>query len=498
MVTKPQVTPAIPDDLSSSQNDLWKPAFPSADLVQVAAGMFASLAPDRGDKGLPIACRLDQARDGVDQAYTRDVKLRRGISRQYGTLCRKCGKTVSSPGGLQEYHDECLPGSNKLVHDGSRRGVIGEGPRYYIAVGPGVLAIQSKDAAKAERAYQRAVKRQQEIVRELSGHLVSYGELPVIPGSRREITGWSRKSRARMVRRLCELDYAPMFSGKVVIPIVITLTYPGDWETVAPNGKAVKAHFDKFRKRWARAWGSNLICIWKLEFQERGAPHIHALTTLPLGNSADGRTALPWIKENWADIVDHPDPEQRRRNIAAGVRVDFVEGLRARDPRRVAVYFLKHGVFKAKEYQHIVPELWRAPGQGPGRFWGYQGLDPCVAMAEVDSYAAVDIARIMRRWANAQRTTHEIRAPRTKGGVARRETSNVKPSETERLGEEGEIEPLGLSGMLYLDYQAPTRTRKVRRRVRRMKYGRGWVAVNDGPAFASAIARHLDPVKDVF
>jgi len=40
--------------------------------------------------------------------------------------------------------------------------------------------------------------------------------------------------------------------------------------------------------------------------------------------SVDFRT---WLSVTWADIVAHPDPEQRRRHRAAGTGVDYAEGL---------------------------------------------------------------------------------------------------------------------------------------------------------------------------
>jgi hypothetical protein len=46
-----------------------------------------------------------------------------------------------------------------------------------------------------------------------------------------------------------------------------------------------------------------------------------------------------WLSITWADIVAHPDPEQRRRHRIAGTGVDYAEGIRLTDPRRMAVYF---------------------------------------------------------------------------------------------------------------------------------------------------------------
>src|SRR5690606_6166696 len=122
-----------------------------------------------------------------------------------------------------------------------------------------------------------------------------------------------------------------------------------------------------------------------------------------------------------ADIVGHQDPEQRRRHRLAGTGIDWSEGLRARDPRRVSVYFTKHGSFAAKEYQHCVPEAWAEPGQGPGRFWGYWHLEKAAYGAEVAAADAIAAGRVLRRWARSQGVTRQVSAPRvnTRTGEAR-------------------------------------------------------------------------------
>ena len=152
---------------------------------------------------------------------------------------------------------------------------------------------------------------------------------------------------------------------------MVTLTYPGDWLTVAPTGQWVKRHMKALRKRYQRAWGEDWSCVWKLEFQRRGAPHVHMLCTPPHGHAqTTGQTFAVWLSAAWTAIVNHPDPEQRRRHERAGTALDYTEGLRAADPRRVAAYFTKHGLIASKEYQHHVPSEWSEPGTGPGALLG--------------------------------------------------------------------------------------------------------------------------------
>jgi hypothetical protein len=338
-------------------------------------------------------------------------------------------------------------------------------------IGPGCITITRPDLARHERARERAVVRHLQDVDQLVAHLEAHGDFPADNReSTREIVAWSGKSRANFVHVMCELDYAPMFSSVYRVAAMLTLTYPADWLTVAPDGRTVKKHLDTFRKRYLRAWGEALICVWKLEFQRRGAPHFHILLVPPHGKAGEYRLAMAkrrrpaigdglpfrqWVSITWADIVNHPDPEERRKHEAAGTGLDFAEGLRATDPKRVAVYFLKHGGASAKEYQHIVPEPWREPGKGPGRFWGYWGLERVAAGREVDPATAVKAVRVLRRWAAAQGTTRQVSVERV-------------DTRTGRI-----------------------RRRNVRRPVRRMRGGAGWVAVNDGAGFGSALARYL-------
>lgn len=331
--------------------------------------------------------------------------------------------------------------------------VVREGPHWEITVAPGMVSVRSRDYARMERAAERQVQAHRVTVDQLARHVVETGDMPADPKPTREIVGWSRKSRARMVERLCSLDYAPLFpAGR--LPAMITLTYPGAWEVVAPNGKAVKKHLKSLRLRWRRAWGEDLVCVWKLEFQSRGAPHFHLLCSPPHGH-ANGMNFRSWLSEVWADIVAHPDPDQREQHRRAGTAIDWNDGLRSTDPKRVAVYFTKHGAFAAKEYQHCVPEAWRAPGKGPGRFWGYWGLKVATSTVEITPQDAITAARTIRRWARAQGTTRQVSRPRVEQATGR------------------------------------VRYRNTRVRVKRLAGGRGFVSVNDGPAFVSALARQL-------
>lgn len=415
-----------------------------------------------------------------------------------------------------------------------------EGPRPRIVISAGAFAISAPDLARRDRRHERAEKARQLDVDVVASYLARGEKPPPEPVPCREITEWSRKSRANMVRALCELDYRPLLADPTRIPAMVTLTYPGDWLTVAPNGKVVKKHIDALRKRYKRSWGRYVVCphtdkpvkpkdwiwnrdeadiewrprghqsctgtsadcwegstltaVWKLEFQHRGAPHFHLLMVPPHGTAripdararADARVGAglvfrEWLSVVWADIVgaddqlrDDKGDTERDKHLRAGTGVDFEDGLKSRDPKRVAVYFTKHGSFAAKEYQHRVPAEWQEPGAGPGRFWGYWNLQRRTAAIEVTPEQAVQAARIARRWAHAQGTTRLVSVPRTPGG---------RPRPVELVQ--------SVAGAQLLQRAGPTRRRNVRRRVRRFASGKGFVSVNNGQTFAMAMARAL-------
>ncbi|MBI5161193.1 MAG: hypothetical protein HY996_07260 [Micrococcales bacterium] len=269
---------------------------------------------------------------------------------------------------------------------------------------------------------------------------------------RKAITEWSRKSRSSMIRRLCTLDYSPLFTSPGNAPAVITLTYPGDWRAVAPDGAMAKRHLAALRKRYAREFGNPLRGVWKMEFQARGAVHFHIFCAPPIG-----KRFPQWLSVAWAEVVNAADPVERAAHVAAGTRVDWAEGIRAADPRRVAVYFTKHGSanFGDKEYQNVPPQEWLAEGKTLGRFWGYW-LDPVETDVPVDKDRAIFAARVLRRWSRATLGTRRELVWRTHTG----------------------------SGVIY--------RRHARRRVRRMRGHAGFISANDGPRLADHIARAID------
>ncbi len=386
--------------------------------------------------------------------------------------------------------DRALPWAT----DRGRRGVEPESGRFRITLGPGVIRLGWTNPVRKEKASQRAAQRHhldvadwQHRVNDLLANACRLDAQAVVTVSRRSltdiapgptgrvITSWSRKSRSAMCRTFAELDYTPLVeSGR--IPAMVTFTYPGDWEVVAPDGASVKRHMVLWRKRFQREYGEPPRYVWKLEFQRRGAPHIHLWMTPPLSPGKSGLPFATWLSETWADIVDHPDDEQKLRHRLAGTAIDILSGLRACDPKRLAIYFTKHSspnTLGNKEYQHIVPEQWQQPGKGPGRFWGIYGLKKATAVAEIAQDAYLAARRIIRRWSRSQATYADSDS---------RFPTAVVPSTAHRIVQR-------------VDRTTGAVThRRVRRRRQICDQGGlngGYALVNDGPSFAAQLARAL-------
>ena len=107
--------------------------------------------------------------------------------------------------------------------------------------------------------------------------------------TRGTIQGFSRASRRRLLARLQEVDQRRLLHR----PLMVTLTYPKDWPA---SPEVWKADLRAFGKRLRRRYPDAAI-IWRLEAQERGAPHYHLLVF--------GVRFLPheWVGQAWAEIT---------------------------------------------------------------------------------------------------------------------------------------------------------------------------------------------------
>lgn len=164
-----------------------------------------------------------------------------------------------------------------------------------------------------------------------------------VGGPRQNIFQFSDSSRRRLLH-VCR-------NSGHYIKSQFCLTYHETWPR---DGKEVKAKLNHFITCYKRAFGADSKYLWVLEFQKRGAPHIHFFSGL------------------------NPDPEHRR--ILANIWVVTVLGLSADSlaykfhshPSNFFAWSMKSGKYLSKEYlqksiQKGVPENF----QNVGRFWGH-------------------------------------------------------------------------------------------------------------------------------
>ena len=170
----------------------------------------------------------------------------------------------------------------------------------------------------------------------------------------------------------------------------IDLTYQG--ENFPKDGRVIKKQLDIFLK-WLRRRGAKYL--WRLEFQERGAPHFHLLVSSDFIHYRE-------IAEEWDGIIGN-DWKGRGEKHSASTKVGAISS-QAQLYYRVAKYLGKVG-------QSEVPECFKKVG----RFWGcttgilkYElvgGRDEVtgkVVPLKVDYYDGCRKTRLFRRWLKAR------------------------------------------------------------------------------------------------
>jgi hypothetical protein len=433
-------------------DSLWAPKFPAVELLSVAAATVwdSALASGR----LERVARAPRAQLEETPDRRRNCYLHRKI-----TAPCEHARVAGSVAGVDQ----------------------AEGPAFFLEVSPGSIRFRRHDLNRSAKRHEQEQPRHAKLIRQAVGWLNADAQRgaeqvladsglidqaqvsepgcdPLSPGAgRSRITDWSAKSRANMTYRLLTLDYSLLYRpGRR--PAMCTLTLPANWLEIAKTGKDFKMLVARFQEAYFRAWGERLVGVWKLEFQERGAPHLHFLTAPPVGLSKSGRTWRDWFAEAWASAIGVRDLE-REKVIAVHrhptASADYAEGMRMTDPKRVAVYFTKHGLLANKEYQHRVPLAWQDPGAGPGRFWGVWGLDVHTRYAELTYDQAVYLARVARKISASHK--------------------GIRVATVQRVNTR--------TGLV--------KTRKLKRRVKRLRGTWGFLAVNDGAAFAFMLADTL-------
>ncbi len=158
-------------------------------------------------------------------------------------------------------------------------------------------------------------------------------------GKRGKVQHFSADSRYRLFRLLHQLKFERV--------TFVTLTYPAEFPT---NPRKYKAHLKEYRRRFEARYGK-VPAVWRLEFQERGAPHYHLMYL-----DAPFVPVPDWCAL-WSDVIHTKDENHRK----IGVDVKLIT--QGKEAGLVASYLGKY-VAKVDERCNVDSE------RSPGRWWG--------------------------------------------------------------------------------------------------------------------------------
>ena len=197
------------------------------------------------------------------------------------------------------------------------------------------------------------------------------------------MTAFTRGSRNRLLKTLHSIDWpevAPQGG------LWIGLTYPGDPRHVPGERATVQAHLRRFQGRWNRRFGP-ARGIWKLEYQRRGAPHLHLMLVRPMTDDADDAIE-EWCRRNWWEIVGSGDDD----HLIHGAHVRYWV-----DANLLISYLTDY--CDSKRYQH------EAPGgfEDTGRWWGYWRIKPDRQVIGVSEQTYYRVRRAERKAYRAKR-----------------------------------------------------------------------------------------------
>ena len=197
------------------------------------------------------------------------------------------------------------------------------------------------------------------------------------PVARKRITKMTDKSLRRLMfaanRHTCNFGS------------MLTLTYP---RVFPDNGKIVKEDLKAILQK-LRRWGFRYL--WFLEFQKRGAPHIHILIeTNYISPRMRAAFAIAWVariaKSAWftLSVNDEDHPKELIKILKVNLHPKAWELIRNENGARN--YVMKYA---SKMSQKKVPEAY----DDVGRFWGISNS----AMPDAEDYIEITES-ILRKW----------------------------------------------------------------------------------------------------
>lgn len=196
-------------------------------------------------------------------------------------------------------------------------------------------------------------------------------------GLRSSIATFSKNSRRRLMYKIAKID-------RKNLPLFVTLTYPNEYTQVSTEWKDdLEAWFKRLKRRFPDA-----SMIWKLEPQQRGAPHFHLLIW-----GVSFADLYHFAPVAWYEVVGSGDP----------LHLLWHEGKLGRgNVHCVQEVMSWRGVWSyASKYLGKITDAqgWDAPG----RFWGAKNRQ-FIPWAEIEQVAistpeAYKLLRLMRRYA---------------------------------------------------------------------------------------------------
>ena len=230
---------------------------------------------------------------------------------------------------------------------------------------------------------------------------------------------WSAKSRRRMRFDFGALPWE-MLGAR---PVMITLTYPGEWELWVPDARTFVRQREALKERWRRKYGGP-IGVWVAEFQRRGAPHLHLYVGLPDAVSDTEYTGLQrrtiarrmaerqrgsyearkrlrapkgefamWLRTAWWEIVGSGLPAHHGRGVDIAAAFFSDQAAEGANRVRVAEYFWRES---GKWAQKNPPEDF-GPLKFYGRWGDKQGFKPRYTEHEMDERVGLELRRMLRR-----------------------------------------------------------------------------------------------------
>lgn len=210
-----------------------------------------------------------------------------------------------------------------------------------------------------------------------------YNKPQVGGGKRSAINGFSKQSRRRLLYKIAGIR------RDAELPNFVTLTYPNEFPTLARAKRDLKVFLQRLKYKFPNSSG-----IWKLEPQERGAPHYHCL----VWGVKEG-PLLDFVAYTWYDIAGNNDRNHLKFHLG------LLEGSKpcvskVRSWRGVWAY--------ASKYLGKTFEVAGWNEQWTGRYWGTWGKLPEGELVEyaIPDQLAIKSMRYQRRFAKLKRYSH--------------------------------------------------------------------------------------------